>query len=524
MPADTQKNELPEFPHRGPFGGVFSEMPLDAIEGLGFADALNVVFRKGQATVRPAWTALIAMPNPQEPIVGIADFYTSGAVRVQVIITPTRLLKWDGAAQNWVVITGTLTGTASNLFSTAVVNSKLLFCQGVDKVKLWDGVSASFADASVNAVPARYLMELDTHLVVADTFEAATRFPQRIRWTGAGDPTDWTSPNAGVQDILGDLGAINNVIKLYQTGFAHHQRGISQIIPTGIGIRPFDVRPLTSRARGLYAPYSSAAYGEEFEFYVGKDNVYMFNSVSSTGIGDAPMQGGRAGARKRIMAELAGADLSTVVGFVSSGVNGNDYNAYFLVIPTASTWVYNIDEGNWTRFTFTKTVKTIGSFFRAGIPRIMDLIGTIADQTWSSATLTPTNPFDGILLGFSDGTPGFIDFTSFSEQAWSITSGQGPCGDRRHQKTLKKFRLLFLDNGQITFTVTVTSETGQTQSVSFKAGTGSGLVRSVLLAGLSLPFYYLRWAVSGDTAVPASFIEFTPIYDIGGEQRFDASA
>jgi hypothetical protein len=217
--------ELLEFPMTGPFGGVQSELSPDLVEQYGFLDALNIILRRGRADVRPGYTSLGPLPDPAvEPIVGIADFFTSETERKQTILTPTRLLKY-ATSTGWEDVSGTLTGGNSDLFNWTVVNSKLLFSQGVDPVQLWDGITPDFAAASPDAVPARSLMELNTHLIVADTIESGIRFSQRVRWTGAGDPTDWTSFSAGMVDILNNLGPIRGLCKLFQTGYAMHQLG-----------------------------------------------------------------------------------------------------------------------------------------------------------------------------------------------------------------------------------------------------------------------------------------------------------
>jgi hypothetical protein len=460
------------------------------------------------------------MPAAQEPINGIVDFFTSAGSRVQAIITPTRLLKWDGAALTWTPITGTLSGTTVDMFSWSVVNHKLLFCQGVDKVKLWDGIGATFADAAAGAVPARYAIELATHLLVADTFEGGVRYHQRVRWTGSGDPTDWTSFNSGVRDNIGDLGPITGLVKLYQTGYAFHQWGITQVIPTGSGTKPFDFQPISANKRGCICPFSIAPYGEFHAPYVGGDNIYLFNGTESIPIGDAPIQGGRRiGVRRRIMAELLQADLSRVYGYTTSSLNGNDFNAYWLSIPGGNTWVYNFDENNWTRWNYwPRIVRSIGRFAKAGEVRIIDLVGSIAEQSWSPATLTNTNPLDGVLIGFTDGTPGYVDFSNYSEQSWSITSGQLVMGDRRHTKTIERFRLVMQDIGAVTFDITVSNEFGQSDTQSVTLGSASGLSIMKIIP-IRINGMFLRWTVSGNASAKASFVEFAPIYSVGGEAK-----
>lgn len=520
MPADPQKGELQEFPIAGPFGGVQSEMPPDMIEDYGFLSLSNIVLRKGTATVRPGADPTTLMPNPQEPWVGIGNFFTDPSLRTQFGLTPTRLLKWQAGTQDWVVITGgPLTGPVDSLFGWAVVNYKLLFSQGVDKVQQWDGITPGFSDAGAGAVPARYLMELISHLVVADVVEGG-RHSQRIKWTIPGDPTDWTSFGAGETDILSDLGPITGLIKLYQSGYAMHTWGVTQIIPTGNALDPFAFQPLQSKARGNAFPYSLAAHGGEFALYVGEDNVYMFNGTSSDSIGDAPITDSRSrvGARSAIFADLITATPGSVSGYVSDNVNGRPYSAYWLVIPNAAVWQFNMEEMNWTRWTFDKVVSLVGGFFREGVPRIMDLIGRILDQNWTPATLAPTNPFESALIGFVDGTPGLVDFTTYSEKAWTIVSGQQTFHDRRHQKTVKKFRIAVVDNGPTTFVVTVFNEKGQSETHNVTLGSGSGLVVSEVIP-FSIPGIRIRWTVSGIARQSASFSEFCLVYDTGGEQR-----
>src|SRR5271168_3074211 len=166
---DSMQEEFREAAMTGPFGGVQSELPLTEIEQYGFADSTNFLFRKGVAYVRPSYTALPAFPRPtNEPILAVADFYTSNVVLIQCVLTPTRLLWWNSGA--WTAITGpAFTGSSTQLFAWDVVNYKLCFSQGADKVFLWDGISASYVSSSVSAPATKYMAEIDLHLVALNT-------------------------------------------------------------------------------------------------------------------------------------------------------------------------------------------------------------------------------------------------------------------------------------------------------------------------------------------------------------------
>src|SRR5208337_1642737 len=232
--SQVRSEELYEAALTAPFGGIQSELPLSEIEAYGFADVNNFILRKGAAYVRPGWTALPPLPAPaNEPYLAIADFYNVNGAQIQCVITPTRLLQF--VTGGWTQITGpAFGGTSAQLFSWDVINYKLCFSQGVDKIWVWDGIAATYSQVSANAPPARYLAEVGLHL-----FAVNPTFPNRYYWSGIGDPTDWVGFTAGLNDIVNNLGPINGILKLGQYGYGFHQKGIMQIIPTGIGTAPF---------------------------------------------------------------------------------------------------------------------------------------------------------------------------------------------------------------------------------------------------------------------------------------------
>src|SRR6267378_3446731 len=510
----TLTEEFPEQPITGPFGGIQTEVNFDLVEQLGFSDVENMIFKESEVLTRWGFTALPAMPAAlQENILGIADFYNKSGAHIQVVITPTRLLQFTAGSWTNIPITTPLTGSATQLFTWSVVNNKLLFSQGVDKVVGWDGLTATCDTINANAVPAKYLMELDTHLVVANTIEGGNQFVQRVRWTGAGDPTDWTSFSAGAVDLLNDLGPINGLAKLYQTGYAMHQLGISQIIPTR-SVPPFRFVPMTSRSRGCVCPYTLAWQGEEQACYVGKDNVYSFNGNTATPIGDAPVISTttlnpttkHTGATKFIFSDLALVVNTLPFGYISTSINGVPYTAYHLVIPGVSVWVYNFDEGNWARHTYAQYVLCLGEFYKSAAQRIIDLIGLISQQGWTPATLVSSTPWPGLLLSFNNQSSGYIDFSNYSELPWSITQPV-VFGDSRHTKAVKKFRLVTRDLAPVTFTVTLTNQSGGSVSQTVTQGTGTGkLISTVVPLALSgLRFF---WTVSGNALAAAAFTEF----------------
>jgi hypothetical protein len=519
MPAvpDRQQigsEELREFPMTGPFGGIQSELPLTAIEQLGFADVSNFILRIGRASLRPGYTDL-SLPAPAEPLVGFANFFDVDGDQIQIALTPTRLMKYHAGV--WTEITGAgFSGSSGELFSCDVLNYKLCFSQGSDKIWYWDGKTATYAQAT-NSPITRYLAEIASHL-----FAVCPTFPQRYYWSGIGDLTDWTGYTAGLNDQVTNLGPINGILKLGQYGFGFQQFGIVQIIPTGIGLAPFAFQAVINATQSTIAPYSLDKlddHGMELAVYLGVDNVYLFNGVYVEPIGDRPLEGRRrVGARSRILADVLMVDPRTITGRITYSIAGNPFKAYWLSIPNAAVWVYNFDEGNWTRFAYQKTVNTMAPFLTQNQIRIMDLIGTIAQQSWTFASLDANNPFTGFALGFADGTVGYVDSTNYSESAGSIVSGKLIFDDRRHRHTIKKFRLAVVDKGAVTYTIKIENENGYSQTKSFTLGSGSGdelsFVQEFSISGLRL-----QWTISVPAGAPAEIIEFAPMADTSGEQR-----
>jgi hypothetical protein len=519
----SRTEELFEFPITGPFGGVQSELPLDQIENYGFADTTNFLFRKGVAYVRPGFTPLPPFPAPVgEAVLGIADFYNRLGTRIQTVLTQTRLLQWSGAG--WTQITGTpFTGASTQDFDWAVVGNKLCWSQGVDIINIWDGITPAYSQASPFAPATFNLEEIGLHLMAQNVLLSGNKLTQTYMWSGVADPTDWTSFNSGRNDNLNNLGPGFGLKKLGQYGYGWHQWGIIQIQPTGIGLAPFYFTPIANSNVGNIAPRTLDHFnrdGVECAIYVGKDNVYVFNQASVIPVGDAPIDGRkRLGARSRIFADLINSgNPPAAFGFVTQSINGQIFNAYWLIIPNTSVWVYNFDENNWSDFSYTGIQTVAGLFFKNQGIRIMDLIGRILDQSWTPNTLNPTNPFDGFAIGYNNGQIGYIDFTNYSENAAQIVSGKHIFGDRRHKHTVKKFRLVVQDQGPTTYTIIVSNNTGysETQTVTLGSGTGDSI--STVL-GFNVSGLRITWSCFVPEGQPGAIIEFCPLFDISGEQR-----
>jgi hypothetical protein len=184
---------------------------------------------------------------------------------------------------------------------------------------------------------------------------------------------------------------------------------------------------------------------------------------------------------------------------------------------TTVIWMYNLDEQSWCRFTFIGFISDVGRFFQDMFTRWEDLIGTWAAQTLDWDQFPGINPFDTVLLAFNNGVDGNFDFNSVSEQNWAIT-GVFVLGDIRHSKTIQKFRVCILDNGPVTFTISLSNAAGYSVSQTITMGTGSGMNISMVVA-LKITGIRINYSISGSAGQDVTLVEFAPIYNIAGEQR-----
>lgn len=530
MPQAKQ-DEISEYPFEGPFGGIQSEVALAQIGRTGFAEVQNLILRNSYMRTVLGFTSLVAPSN--EVIIGIGDFFNINGARRAVVWTPTKMYYWNTGA--WVQVTGTLTGSTAQFMQWSVVGYKIYFSQQKDVVQVWDGITAGFASASASAVPAKYISELGFHLLAANTIEAGpTPAPNRVRWTGSGDGTDWTSYNSGNQDMFNNLGPINGLCRLFQSGFAFQQWGITRIDPTGIGLAPFNFVTMGAVAKGSILPYGLASFGELIACYVGKDDIYIFDGTSSQGIGSRPLDGNRRlGARSRIFQDLFSALQTNIFGFILTTANGFTYESYWLFIPNLNkAWVYHFDEASWTQVFFapSQLVGPVNAFPLAQIPRIMDLIGTIASQAWSPSSLTNANQLDTMTI--SDSVAQSISYLNpgatssapasgsiFPNDGWYVRSGPLTFDDSRHIHNVTKVRLIVEDLGAMTFNLRLSNEKGYQSPVqTVNVGTGSGLMITLVIPiPKGITGKYITWELSGPKNKNAGIVEVTPCYEVAGE-------
>lgn len=578
MPA-ARNDEQPEYPFAGPFPGLQSEVAPSQIGNAGFAEVQNLIFRNSRAFIVPQFTPLTATPiSPShEPVMGFFDFYDVDSNRHSGIFTPTKMYEYNGSA--WIQITGpagtTFTGTAPSpgvpgqFFQTAVLGYKLFFSQQSNVIQVYDGLTQTYSPADTRANnenrPCKYLMELGFHLIAANTMEGNQISQNRVRWSGVEDGTSWVPGQgdgsgdftSGQADIFNNLGPINGMCRLFQTGYLFQQWGVTQVVPTGQGLAPFQFISMGAYAKGNILPYSLAAFGELIACYVSKDDVYVFDGTSSQPIGQRPIDGNRRlGARARIFSDLTVATQSNIFGYIQNSAQGNTYQAYWLFLPSLSkAWVYYFDESSWTQILFPNTGSSLDPIDAPGMLngpasvgfspkaqlRIEDLTGLVTNLSWTSLSLRNTNPLmDTMVIADNiDQTAAYMNFGQPAKfrtagsinttDGWYVRSGPLDFDDNRHEHTVNKVRLVLTDVASpMTFFLRLSTVTAKgttiftpTWTVNVGRSTGTALTIMVDLRN-GISGQYITWELSGPQGVAFELVEITPYPITGGEIRWDS--
>jgi hypothetical protein len=147
------------------------------------------------------------------------------------------------------------------------------------------GSSSAFANLSVAAPRARYITTINDFVMVANTFDGIDgNVPHRVRWSGIGDPTDWTvsaSTQSDFQDLDSTAGWCQQIVG-GDYGVVFQERAISRIdyagSPTIWTFREVE------RGRGTPAPGSVVKVGN-FIFYLDNDGFRVFDGNQSIPIG-----------------------------------------------------------------------------------------------------------------------------------------------------------------------------------------------------------------------------------------------
>ena len=172
-----------------------------------------------------------------------------------------------------------LSGTDDDQISLVVMAAYnyLVFTNANDNVKYYDGTAVQDVPnlPSTGNCKCKAVGLFNNHLILFHTIEGGTAIPQRIRWSAAGDPTDWTSVNdAGYVDLFDSEDFIITGVPIGPYVAIYRERSIYRMEYLGSADKLFNFDEVVS-GEGARSVDSVVDVGTE-HIFVGNSNVYRY--------------------------------------------------------------------------------------------------------------------------------------------------------------------------------------------------------------------------------------------------------
>lgn len=341
---------------RGPFKGIYDNLPDPYCPQESFRDVLNFFCRKGRVHTRPRLNEFTAPPDG----LLVRNMFTfadaNGGKHTVVLTTQHAYYLTEGGTYTELTYPtemSDLSGTGLP-YSLAYILDRVYFSNGSRYVIYCDGeIDLKVAGTGDSMVPgsARFLTVNAYHLLLGWTqeppngYDGSLTWRKRVRWSKSGDPDNYLDFSSGFSDLFEVPDEITGMCTLGRNTFIFRSNGISVATPTGIGLAPFAFEQYSYSPLGVGSihPYSLAVYGNR-AFFISNDDIYAFDSSQVAPIGGA--------AKKKIFTDLEQATGDVVCGFVIPRFGiGFDFLSYWISIPGVnSCWICNLEEGSWVRF------------------------------------------------------------------------------------------------------------------------------------------------------------------------------
>ena len=378
-----------------PPNGLHVQAPENLIPDTMSPSLSGVQLRNSELRSMPPFVLKFPSPDAINPILGQYSFIDVNSVGHTVMWTSRGL--WQLAQNNppigasWSILGGPAMNPFNPVSYRAFANI-VYYTNGAPFVASWDGITqqptatTTFGDASIAAsvagiskadsptiisgsvgplaLGALFISELDNHILLANVTvldqlgvnaapsgsitPAGTiyQFPQRIWWSANGLPNQWdfsANTNAGENDFLDVPDTITGIITIGVSGYIFRSNGITQFVPTGNGVAPFQFDHLWASEHGVGAvfPWSIHSYGA-FACFVSTEQIYQIGVNSFSDIGGT--------ARDAIMADLAQSSGTPVGSIVPTEALGYIYLTYRISIPLSTFtrhYIYSFEDKRW---------------------------------------------------------------------------------------------------------------------------------------------------------------------------------
>jgi hypothetical protein len=162
-------------------GGMITAIDPADIENNQFQDVKNFIIRDDKTIRRNGFSIFSPAKPDSEKVLLLTTFKRFNSDVKTIRFTPTTVNILGAGV--WTNVTGTLTGTDNDRFSTAIINDRFFFANGVDEVQELNVAGLSFADAG-NWDEYKYLTGSFNRLIGANLNTAGLENPVKIGWSG----------------------------------------------------------------------------------------------------------------------------------------------------------------------------------------------------------------------------------------------------------------------------------------------------------------------------------------------------
>lgn len=231
-----------------------------------------------------------SLPNTFGIIRNYAQLYVGAATAVEKFLMLTSRSAYiyvpgTSSTGTWGTSGETYTGADSLRFSIVNTQTVAAWSQGVDNIRQYDGTSYSDLITVGQNHAARTLLAFADRIVSIRPFYGGIDHATQIRWSVNGNVNDWLNTGSGVLEIVEtSQDPLTGGFVLGDRAYLAKERELIELIWTGTGSPVFGTQP---RIRGMGVLASnSIALAEQVAFWLGPDDVYMWDGSTLTAIGD----------------------------------------------------------------------------------------------------------------------------------------------------------------------------------------------------------------------------------------------
>ncbi len=310
----------------------------------------------------------------------------------------------------WTPTAESYTGTIYQRFSIVNTQAIAAWSQGVDDIRQWDGTTFGNLVTSGQNHAAKALIAFADRIVSIRPFFGGIDHATQIRWCIDGNVNNWTGAGSGALEVIEtSQNPLVTGFVLGERAYLAKQRELIELLWTGTTSPVFGTVPRV-RGMGVLAPHS-VGLAEQFAFWLGPDDIYMWDGSTLTPIGDRIYN--------TIDALIDYQNLDTIQGAVWT-----PDSLYLLVVPPY-LFIYDYRRDIWYQDDTTNFeaigVFSVGTNFTADIDHsefivigdsflqtvrldgtLLDYLGAPLDSYWTSKDYTGEELIRG------GATPGFI--------------------------------------------------------------------------------------------------------------------